>query len=554
MNVDLESILAQLDGRGYKAYRDLEGVVWRLRDTVFRVVRVQGDPFAPPSIVEASTLLRLPRGVLDAPVPVCDYIYRRVYGLIHRYSRRMGEGGSGSIALPKPSPLIIARSGATCTPEAGGMRVVLRLRAGLPSRGRRILGRAAEELLLHRIPALVEEALRLDIGALERHVYNWRVQEWIRDALPGLGLVSFVGDGSILPRRCGGCWEPLEGAVPFESPSSLRVSVELPDGSVVEGMGVRRGLTVIAGPAFHGKTTLAEAIASGVWNHVEGDGRERVVTVRDAVMVESENGRWTSCVNLSQWIKDLPGGRDTGCFTTSDASGATSLFASLQEAVEAGSTLLVIDEDRVATNALHRDQWVEEVTGKRTIITIADMASSLKRAGISLVVVASGAIPLLSQADTIVVMDEYKPVDASWYREKAREIAERAGYTPEGVDYRRPEPRAVEKPVRIEKHKVRGNILEAWGLQDTVNLEPLRQLEEPSQVSTAASLAVRLAGSRCSTASDAARLEGALRQGEFTRIFGARVGPEASEVRCVDVWWILNRIPGIALKPGACRS
>ncbi|MEB3862167.1 MAG: ABC-ATPase domain-containing protein [Desulfurococcales archaeon] len=550
MSDRLEATLRRIDGRGYKAYKDLEGQEWEAQGVRLRMVKVQGDPFAPPSIVEARVGLRVPKDTLDAPIPVCDLLYRRLHALTPRYSSRMGEGGSGSITIPRPSPLVIARSGAMCRSQEGAMEAAIRLRAGLPSRGRRILGGRARELLLDRIPKLVAEAASMEARTVERHVYNWRVQEWIREALPRHGLVSFIGNGSILPRRCGGCWEPLEGAVPFQSPPSLEVVIELPDGSSVEGMGVRRGLTVIAGPAFHGKTTLAEAIASGVWNHVEGDGRERVVTIRNAVTLESENGRWVSCVDLSQWIQDLPGRRDTRCFTTTDASGATSLFASLQEAIEAGAEALIVDEDMTATNALHRDQWVERVTGKRTIITLADAAGRLKRAGISLVIVASGAIPLLSQADTIIVMDEYRPVDATWYREEARRVAEQAGYKPEEGTYQKPAPRTISKPVRIEKHKVRGEVLEARGLEDRVNLAALRQLEEQGQVTTAASLAVRLAGSRCGKPVDARALGEKLSRGLFTEVLGPRVGPEAAEVRGLDIAWILNRLPGLGFSSG----
>ncbi len=547
--MDIEGVLRRINGRGYKAYKELERTSWRIDGIDFRLVRVQGDPFAPPSIVSATTTLRGLSGL--APIPLCDLLYRRLHNLAPRYQlRRAGEGGSGVITVPRPGPVVIARSGAVCR----GGRVELRARVGLPSRGRRILGDVARELLLDRLPRLVREVLSLDRGEAERHVLNWRIQEWIREALPRLGLVSFIGNGSILPRRCGGCWEPLEGAIPFESPKSLEVSIELPNGGSVTGMGVKRGLTVITGPAFHGKTTLAEAIASGVWNHIEGDGRERVVTVRNAVTLESENGRWVSCIDLSQWIHGLPGGRDTRCFSTSDASGATSIFASLQEAVEAGAELLIIDEDSTATNALHRDQWAERITGKRTITTISDSAARLKEAGISVVIVASGAIPLLSQADTIIVMDEYRPIDASWYRREAERIAREAGYRPVEEPYKRPGRRFISKPLAIDKYKVRGNILESRQLEDTVNLAALRQVEEHQQLTTASEIAVRLSRRSCiEPVREAARLAEVLSQALFREVLGDRVGPEASEVRSIDILWILNRLPGIGLSY-SCRD
>ncbi len=423
----------------------------------------------------------------------------------------------------------------------------VRLWAGLPSRRRRVLGDVASELLLERVPKAVStalEELRGDNERLRRHVEAWAEQQYIREVLPKLRLIAFVGDGSILPRRCGGCWEPLENAVPFESPDSLRVEIELPTGRTVTGMGVPRGLNVITGPAFHGKTTLAEAIAAGVWNHMPGDGRELVVTVESAFYVSSENGRWVSCVDVSSLILSLPGGRNTRCFSTVDASGATSLAASIQEAVEAGAEVLIVDEDEAASNMIHRDHWAETVTGKRTLNPLSDVAPSMKGEGLSVIIVASGAIPLLAEANSIIVMDEYKARDATEYRREAMKALEAMGYE-RGPPYRRPRPRRVAKRLYVEKVKVKGRMVEGKGLRDRVDLRPLKQLEEEPQIQTAVRAALAIASKEgVVIADEARRISEMLWKWDYRAITRAP-GPDLAYVRPMDIAFVVNRLPGL---------
>ena len=545
---EISRVLSRIDGRGYKAYKDLTGAEEWVGDVLVRVVRVQGDPFAPPSVVLLEGPVDPPEGVAEAPVAGADYALRRAYRVAGRLSERMGEGKSGLLALPRPGPVMLRRAASTLYRGRGGWRLRLLVWAGLPSRGRRILARAAGRLLLERAPRLWEEAAGSlgEPGALE-WARAWIEQEYIRGKLPGLGLVSFIGDGSILPRACGGCEEPLEGAVPFESPESLRVELELPTGRRVTGMGVPEGLTLIAGPAFYGKTTLLEAIAQGVWNHVPGDGRELVVTRRDAFWVQSENGRWVSCVDVRGWVERLPGLRDPSCWSTSDASGATSAIASLQEAVAAGSRLIIVDEDWTATNFIHRDPWTEEVTGKRTLLTLSDLAPALRRAGVSVVAVASGSLSLLAAADTVIVMDEYRPRDATRYAAEAREKARGLGLEPRPPGYTPPSGRVIVEPLRIEKPKLRGRLLEARGLRGQVDLSAAKTLEAPGQLETAAKAGVRLASRRGPLEAGARELEEAILSGDWGRVWSPW-DPGLVEVRWLDIAFVANRLPGLRVE------
>ena len=173
-------------------------------------------------------------------------------------------------------------------------------------------------------------------------------QEALRDQLAERGLVAFVGDGAILPRRAGDSDLPLaDGAVPFASPSSLRVEFSLPSGRCVSGMGVPDGVTVIVGGGYHGKSTLLRALAKGVYPHQSGDGREWVITRNDAAAIRAEDGRAVTGVDISPFLTGLPSGADTRAFSTTNASGSTSQAASLIEAVDAGASALLIDEDNL---------------------------------------------------------------------------------------------------------------------------------------------------------------------------------------------------------------
>lgn len=560
--VEIERILTRIDGKGYKAYKDLVGSSQRVDvdrlEVKVTIVRVQGDPFAPPSVIRLEAYVRAPRWNRRAPIAVADFIHRSLADVARRISMRgAGEGRSGVIATTTPSPIMIPRSAVEARVSSEGFKTIARIWVGLPSRRRRVLASVAEELLLERAPrafALALSAIRNNEDRLKRHVNAWLEQEHIRNSLPKLGLVSFIGDGSILPRRCGSCWEPLRDAIPFESPPSMRVEIELPTGRIVSGMGIPRGLTLVTGPAFHGKTTLAEAVSHGVWNHIPGDGRELVVTVEDAFYVESENGRWVSCVDVSPFILSLPGSKDTRCFSTPDASGATSVAASIQEAVEAGSTMIIVDEDSTATNFLRRDYWAEEVTGKRTINPLCEEAVELAANGISLLAVVSGSPEMMAKSKAIVVMDEYRPVDASGYREKSLAMLKAAGYKPSPVPYKKPLERFIAKPLSTEKWKISGWRLELRGpgrCTVYIDLSANRQLSEEQQLHTAVAAATRIASelSRMSAVGQARKISSMLYTWDYSWL-GREPGPEVSYVRPNDIMFVLNRLPVVMRHAG----
>ncbi len=431
---EAEELLEGLDGRRYGAYRRLYGVEIEAPCGVARFTRIQGDPYATPSVLEVRGRLGGEAASLPS-VPVADYAYRLLQRGLKRVSRKRGSGHSGFLGVPRPSNAMLRRSGF----EVKGGVFTARLWFGLPARGRRILGDAAAEMLRDAVGVVCRVASSLRGERLRRHVETYLVQEELRGRLGEKRLAAFIGDGSILPRRCSGCEEPLEDAVPFESPPSLRVELEA-RGRVYTGMGVPRGFTVITGHVFHGKTTLLEAIAYGVYNHVPGDGRELVVSDRRLAWVEAEDGRVVRNRDISPLVHRLPRG-DPRRFTSLDASGATSMAASIVEALEAGARLLLIDEDRAATNLLDVDDRLVERLGEPPVTPLRVYARCLSRLGISTVIVTGALGRLADAAETLIVMHEYRPVEAE----------RRGGSGESGVECRLPEERPLEAgPLRVK--------------------------------------------------------------------------------------------------------
>lgn len=425
----------RLDGRGYPAYRSLRGG-WRVEPglTLF-LDRIARDPFAPPSRLR----LRLDPGAAGfAPflhatpvrrIALGDFLARRVARAAPR--TRIGSGRSGEIAIASGRQEVLERSavvlGASGLPLEPGA-VEARLEVGLPAAGRRILGRRAADLLIRELPRIARAALvaaNLPPGEADAFVRDVETQERLRSQLAERGLVAFIADGAILPRAHGATGRPLatEEAVPFRSPPSLRVELDLPDGGRIPGMGVPEGVTLIVGGGYHGKSTLLQALARAVAPHIPGDGRERVVTLPDAVTIRAEEGRSVASVDVSPFLRELPGGRRTERFSTRNASGSTSQAAAIMEALESGATVLLLDEDTSATNLMIRDARMQALVARdaEPIVPFLDRVRELhRRRGVSTVIVMGGSGDYFDVADTVIQLEEFHAREVT---ARAREVA-----------------------------------------------------------------------------------------------------------------------------------
>jgi predicted ABC-class ATPase len=397
----LGRLCERLDGKNYGAYRQLEGS-WRLGAVTLIVDRVQGDPFAAPSALR----VRRPHGIDPAWLSDADAIFAAEDWLLRELGsqlvgRERGSGRSGALRVYSPGPEVVERSAV----RIDGHDLELRLAAGLPARGRRVLGRACWEMLTE----LADASEIWPTDDLLAHIASVRTQRALRRALEPAGLIAFIADGSVLPRESGVGQRPLQGAVPFESPASQRVTLSTPAGPVT-GLGIRAGVTVIVGGGFHGKSTVLHALQRGHLDHVPGDGRERVVSVPTAVKVRAEDGRRVAGVDISCLLRELPGGRSTAPFSSLDASGSTSQAAALVEAVEAGATVLLLDEDTCATNLMVRDARMRALIprDREPITPLVERVRQVHTEwGVSTVLVIGGVGDYLAVADVVLSMEDY---------------------------------------------------------------------------------------------------------------------------------------------------
>ena len=419
---DLKRILSRIDGKGYKAYKDIQGA-YDFGSYQLFIDHVQGDPFAPPSRVRVFVPQRLAGflkelyGNKSRQVALEDYltrIFARAIKAVVKGNR--GLGSSGLVSIDTPGQEVLERSSMFVSKKGVEVRFVV----GLPARGRTVMGFQAQAIFFEEIPQIVRRALLYksqNVDLLEEHIAVVEDQDFLRGSLKEHKLVAFLGDGAVLPRRSGVDDRPLpQGAVVFRSPPEMRVELKTPNTGKIGGMGIPEGITLIVGGGFHGKSTLLNALERGVYNHIPGDGRENVVARSDAVKIRAEDGRYVEKVDISPFINNLPLGRDTVRFATENASGSTSQSANIMEALEAGSRLFLIDEDTSATNFMIRDERMQRLVAKEKepITPFVDQVESLYRElGVSTVLVMGGSGDYFDFAHRVVMMDEYVPLEVT---------------------------------------------------------------------------------------------------------------------------------------------
>jgi len=413
---ELQNILERIDGKSYKAYNDIKGIYNFEFFTLF-IDHVQRDPFAGPSHlrVEVDERSLFPNEILlnhQQRIAVSDYIARIFDGSIRKHTnRRNGSGKSGVVQIDKGGQEVLERSCVNIRPG----KLEIRFSVGLPARGRRIMGIEASKILLEVLPLLVEESCfyqKLNTEHLRAAVKLYEDANFLREEIKKHGLVAFVKDGSILPRESGVSEKPLKNAVPFKTPESLSITIETPNHGPVTGMGIPKGVTLIVGGGYHGKSTLLKAIERGVYNHIYGDGREWVVTDQSAVKIRAEDGRKIENVDISSFIHDPPMDKDTTEFSTENASGSTSQAANIIEAIEVGTGLLMFDEDTSATNFMIRDERMQRLVSqeKEPITPFIDRVRELySEKDISSIIVMGGSGDYFEVADTVVMLDNYIP-------------------------------------------------------------------------------------------------------------------------------------------------
>ena len=418
---ELRNLLQRIDHKSYPAYKDTRGS-YDFGNYVLSIDHVQGDPFAAPSKVSVHVrggAAKFPADLYRMKcrrLAVCDYLLRQFGRELERVSfKAKGSGKSGLLAVSRPGQEVLERT--ACQMDEAKGDLVLRFEVGFPANGRTVNARELEKIFFTFLPECVSHSLfykALDEKAVYRAADLAEDQQYIRDHLKEQGLVAFVADASILPRESGVSGRPMKDAVKFTAPESMKVSFVLPHAGKIQGMGIKKGITLIVGGGYHGKSTLLKALELGVYNHIAGDGREYVITDASAVKLRSEDSRSISNVDISLFIHDLPGKSDTTSFSTADASGSTSQAANVIEGIEAGTSLFLIDEDTSATNFMVRDELMQRVVAdSEEPITpfISRVRDLYEKLGISSILVAGSSGSYFHVADTVIQMKEYVPYD-----------------------------------------------------------------------------------------------------------------------------------------------
>jgi len=425
---ELRNKLRSIDQKGYPAYKDLKGQ-YNFGDYVLSIDHVQGDPFASPSRLS----VRVEKAKAGFPAAYYDTKAKRITlqdHLTRLFGRQVAGGSFQAKGSGKSGLLSVSRCGQQVL-ERTAMRVkdgdlVLRFEAGFPANGRTINARELEKMLFDILPDCVRRSLyygKIDKEKLRQAICLCEDQQYIRQCLTERKLCAFIADGSVLPRESGVSERPMKNGVPFRSPESLRITLDLPNKGAVSGMGIPQGITLFVGGGYHGKSTILQALQNGVYDHIAGDGREFVITDASAFKLRAEDGRSVTGVDISPFIKNLPNRKDTVHFSTEDASGSTSQAANLMEALESGSSLILIDEDTSATNFMVRDRLMAQVItpGEEPITPfISRVRGMYEDLGVSSVIVAGSSGAFFHMADTIIQMKEYVPIDIT---QKAKEAA-----------------------------------------------------------------------------------------------------------------------------------
>lgn len=546
----LTAALKNIEKQNYRAYQKIKGQ-YDFSDFTFYIDYVQADPYATPSRVRAVrpwsvTGLQWLREKSHAyQVAARDFIART-------FAQYAKQESSVSIALTGQTVL---DSTAVLFTDEG---IELRFRIDLPAEGRSVLGKKANNILTFHLPKYIRRATlerEIDVGALIHHCEIVEDQDVMRNKLEEYGLMAFVANGSVLPRIAGNCDLPMKDAVSITAPESLTVTIDTPNQGPIQGLGIRKGITLIVGGGFHGKSTLLTAIEHSIYNHIPGDGRERIVTNIDAMKIRAEDGRCVHNLSLTNYINHLPMGKNTLDFSTQDASGSTSQAAWLQESIEAGAQGLLIDEDTSATNFMIRDERMQALVSKgdEPITPLVDRIGQLRdELDISTIIVMGGSGDYLDVADTVIQMHDYQAIDVT---EKAKQVikqhpSQRSNESESELEIYRPRSlnRAALQAILAEgKFRVaaKGTDSLRFGKEFT-DISALEQLESSSEVNTIGWLWFQLSQLPGWSNNPAKEFQQML-QGDWSQTMPKQ--GDLAKPRVLDVMATLNRLRKAQFKP-----
>lgn len=490
---ELRKLLESIDHRSYPYYKNVKGD-YAFDEYILHIDHVQGDPFASPSHLtievpgSKSGFSETYWKEKHRRIALQDKLLRLFYDETEKINRiAKGSGKSGVIEVCRPGQEILERSDCHIDPETG--TVYLRFRAGFPANGRTINAGELIKMLFDLIPVCVNKALvfrKETEKDIQKVIELSDDQKAVREQMKEQDIIAFIADGAVLPRSSGISQKPMKKAVLFKSPETLKTEIKTIHREIITGMGIKKGVSLIVGGGYHGKSTLLKALERGVYDHISGDGREFVFTDPCAVKIRAEDGRSVHGVDISMFINNLPDGRDTTDFSTEDASGSTSQAANVAEALEAGAKTLLIDEDTCATNFMIRDDLMQKVISREDepITPFISRIEQLKKEGISIILVAGSSGEFFGVSDVVIQMERYKALDITDRARKA--ISELNRTETEKCIFRHPSiERIPEKPGKSllgERIKTKTMGLEGFSINhETTSLRYVEQIVDTGQ-------------------------------------------------------------------------
>ena len=419
----LNKILIAIDGQTSRAYRNIIDS-YDYEDFVLYIDYVPLDAERHPSRLRANISLdnaKFPDNIFSTKsreVAARDFIVRQFVSKAARYSISSPGVKGGHISIDRPSHELLETNAAV----VGNDSLEIRFAVNLPVKNGKVFSQAAIELFMKSVPGIINNCMifnNLDGEKLANWIETNEDAEVLRGMLGESGLVAFIADESVFSGHVN---IDSKVFVPLSPPDELAFTFNLPNRGKVRGMGIPAGITLIIGGCSHGKTTLLRAVEFGVYNHISGDGRELAVTVPDAVGIRVEEGRRIENVDISPFIANISKNIDTKHFSSRSAPPAASMAANIMEALEAGTSLLLFDDETAVTSLMGRDARLQALISKEfePITPLVDILPLLRdEHGISSIIVGASG-DYFDIADTVIAMKDFNPVVVT---DEAKKIA-----------------------------------------------------------------------------------------------------------------------------------
>ena len=415
------NIVDDIDGKDVSEYGRLVGD-FDFSRFVLKVTQIPAESAQKPVlfIVRVPQIIAgFPPHLFDIPVrrtALEDLLTRKVSEQIELASQYDQQGISRRhLSIAVPGQKILPRTSLLVTDEYVEARMYIQL----PHRDNRIDGQRVKDIFFDQLAQVVTGSLiycNLSQQEVEEFVNGMEDADQIRQVLPTRGWVGFAAEGSLLARYGNTDYPDYDKLDTLRVADDIAIEVEVPNAGEVKGVGIPAGITLILGDDYSGRVELMRALAAGIYNHVPGDGRERVISVPDIVHVAAETGRSVQKVNVSAFVRKLQNGEATE-YSVDEADPCSAQATATLEAIEIGARALLFDESDSAASFLTRDSRLDALLPQRSthVVPLAARARQLAdELGISIVVAGSAAVAeFISVADTVLRIENHTIYDVT---------------------------------------------------------------------------------------------------------------------------------------------